>query len=104
MIKNHLSTLPTYRDLSIVEEYFLLSRPAIVLLLQTRPRADEAAGGTSLGCFIGWWRCSREARTCSGKAEGERAREEPISVDHPACRPVEALPPWAHLDEVTCVA
>eukprot|EP00964_Phaeocystis_antarctica_P064752 scaffold38996_cov52-Phaeocystis_antarctica.AAC.1 len=38
----------------------------IVLLLQTRPRAEKVAGGTSLGCFIGWRRCSREVLTCSG--------------------------------------
>ena len=44
-----MSTLPTYRELSIVEEYFLLSRPAIVLLLQTRPRAEKVAGGTKAG-------------------------------------------------------
>ena len=83
-----LSTLPTYRELDIVEEYFLLSRPAIGLLLQTKPRAEKEAGGTFLGCFIGWWQLSREVPTCSGMT-GERAREEPMLVDHPACRPVD---------------
>ena len=39
--------------LDIVEEYFLLSRPAIGLLLQTKPGAEKEAGGTFLGCFIG---------------------------------------------------
>ena len=82
--------MPTYRELSYVEEYFLLSRPAIGLLLQTKPRAEQEAGGTFLGCFIGWWQLSREVPTCSGMT-GERAREEPMLVDHPACRPVEAL-------------
>ena len=93
-----------YRELDIVEEYFLLSRPAIGLLLQTKPRAEKEAGGTFLGCFIGWWQLSREVPTCSGMT-GERAREEPMTVDHPACRPWRLCsPPWAHLDEVTYVA
>ena len=32
---------------------FFLHFVSIVLLLQTRPRAEKA-GGKSLGCFIGW--------------------------------------------------
>eukprot|EP00964_Phaeocystis_antarctica_P140703 scaffold105581_cov22-Phaeocystis_antarctica.AAC.1 len=81
--------------------------PPSSCVLQTRPRAEKVAGGTSLGCFIGWRRCSREVLTCSGMT-GERAREEPMTVDHPAraARGAWRLcsPPWAHLDEVTYVA
>ena len=72
-----MSTLPTYRELDIVEEYFLLSRLAIVLLLQTRPRAEKEAGGTSLGSFIGWWRLSRDGAHLlgdDGRKGAERSR------------------------------
>ena len=50
--RSNQGALSTYRELSYVKEYFLLSRPAIVLLLQTRPRAEKDGGGWY--CFIGW--------------------------------------------------